>query len=136
VASQAIAEIFLSAVMGMYLTILYARHRPVRLALDPTFNQLTQERRNLETRIAQERLNLGEANGNLVRLENQLSALIAYGRSVFHREQAQRKDQSEKRQVILDQLSEHVRSHLEASNASNRLVTKSPVSSPLQTNGV
>ncbi len=135
VASQAVAEIFLSAVMGMYLTILYARHRPVRLALDPTFNQLTQERRNLEATVAQERLNLGEANGNLVRLENQLSALIAYGRSVFHRERAQRKDQSEKRQVILDQLSEHVRSHLETSNSSNRLATKSSVSAPLQSNG-
>jgi len=135
VASQAIAEIFLSAVMGMYLTVLYARHRPVRLALDPTFNQLTQERRSLEATIAQERLNLGEANGNLVRLENQLSALIAYGRSVFHRERAQRKDQSEKRQVILDQLSEHVRSHLEASNASNRLMSESSVSAPFQKNG-
>ena len=135
VASQAIAEIFLSAVMGMYLTILYARHRPVRLALDPTFDQLTQERRNLETSIARERSSLGEANGNLVRLENQLSALIAYGRSVFHRERAQRKDQSEKRQVILDQLSEHVRNHLETSNSSNRLTAKSSVSAPLQTNG-
>jgi hypothetical protein len=39
VASQAIAEIFLSAVMGMYLTTLYARHRPVRLAQDPAFAQ-------------------------------------------------------------------------------------------------
>ena len=136
VASQAIAEIFLSAVMGMYLTVLYARHRPVRLALDPTFNQLTQERRSLEATIAEARLNLGEANGNLVRLENQLSALIAYGRSVFHREQAQRKDQSEKRQVILDQLSEHVRSHLETSNSTNRLVTKASVSAPLQKNGI
>jgi len=135
VASQAIAEIFLSAVMGMYLTILYARHRPVRLALDPTFNQLTQERRNLETSIARERSGLGEANGNLVRLENQLSALIAYGRSVFHRERAQRKDQSEKRQVILDQLSEHLRTHLETADSNNRLVAKSSVSAPLQKNG-
>jgi hypothetical protein len=132
VASQAMAEIFLSAVMGIYLTILYARHRPVRLALDPTFHQLTQERRNLETTIASERQHLGEANGNLVRLENQLDALIAYGRSVFHRERAHRKDQTEKRQVILDQLSEHVRSHLETTNSG----TCSPsVSAPLQKNG-
>ncbi len=135
VAGQAVAEIFLSAVMGMYLTILYARHRPVRLALDPTFNQLTQERRNLEVNIAQERQHLGEANGNLVRLENQLSALVAYGRSVFHRERALRKDQTEKRQVILDQLSEHVRSHLETTNSNNRLATISSVSAPLQKNG-
>jgi hypothetical protein len=118
--------------MGIYLTILYARHRPVRLALDPTFHQLTQERRNLETTIASERQHLGEANGNLVRLENQLDALIAYGRSVFHRERAHRKDQTEKRQVILDQLSEHVRSHLETTNSG----TCSPsVSAPLQKNG-
>lgn len=136
VASQAMAEIFLSAVLGMYLTTLYARHRPVRLALDPTFDQLTRERRHLEGSIARERLSLGEANGNLVRLENQLSALIAYGRSVFHRERAQRKDQSEKRQVILDQLSEHLRSHLETTETNNRLTARSSASVPLQKNGV
>jgi hypothetical protein len=135
VASQAIAEIFLSAVMGMYLTAMYARHRPVRLALDPAFAQLTQERRNLEASIARERLSLGEATGNLVRLENQLSALIAYGRSVFHRETARRQDQSEKRQVILDQLSEHLRSHLETGESGNRLAAASLVSTPGRKNG-
>src|SRR6266699_5514980 len=65
VAGQAVAEIFLSAVLGMYLTNLYARHRPVRLAEDPAFAQLTQERRDLEQRIARERLSLGEATGHL-----------------------------------------------------------------------
>src|SRR6266478_4557140 len=59
VAGQAIAEIFLSAVMGMYLTSLYARHRPVRLEHDPAFAQLSEERRELETRLARERLHLG-----------------------------------------------------------------------------
>jgi hypothetical protein len=121
VASQAVAEIFLSAVMGMYLTTLYARHRPVRLAYDPTFAQLIQERKSLEVSIARERLGLGEASGNLLRLENQLSALIAYGASVFLRETAQRQDQAEKRQVILDQLSEHLRTHLDTIEASSRL---------------
>jgi hypothetical protein len=121
VAGQAIAEIFLSAVMGVYLTLLYARHRPVRLAADPAFAQLTQERRHLEEAIAIERLSLGKATGNVVRLENQLSALIAYGKSMFHRESARRQDQSEKRRVILDQLSDHVRSHLEAIDSGNRL---------------
>jgi hypothetical protein len=134
VASQAIAEIFLSAVMGMYLTNLYARHRPVRLAQDPAFAQLSQERRNLEASIARERLSLGEATGNLARLENQLSALIAYGSSVFHRETAKRQDQSEKRQVILDQLSEHLRSHLETLESGNRLAVSS-VSTPGRKNG-
>ena len=93
VAGQAMAEIFLSAVLGMYLTNLYSRHRPVRLARDPAFAQLEAERRSLEERIARERLDLSQANGNLVRLENQLAALIAYGKSLFHRESARRQDQ-------------------------------------------
>jgi hypothetical protein len=133
VASQAIAEIFLSAVMGMYLTTLYARHRPVRLAHDPAFVQLSQERNNLEASIARERLSLGEATGNLVRLENQLSALIAYGKSVFQRETARRQDQAEKKQVILDQLSEHLRTHLETVEPANRLAAAT--SSPSLNNG-
>ena len=130
VSGQAIAEIFLSAVMGMYLTSLYARHRPVRLALDPAFVQLSQERRALEESIARERMNLGEATGNLVRLENQLAALIAYGKSMFHREAARRQDQSEKRRVILDQLSENLRHHLENIEPANRLAA-SASNSPL-----
>jgi hypothetical protein len=121
VAGQAVAEIFLSAVIGMYLTGLYNRHRPVRLAQDPAFAQLDQDRQALEESIARERAALGEATGNLVRLENQLSALIAYGKSMFHRESAKRQNQAEKRQVILDQLSDHVRQHLESGDGNNRL---------------
>lgn len=132
VASQALSEICLSAVLGMYLTTLYARHRPVRLARDPAFTQLMQERNHLEAGVTRERLGLGEAAGNLVRLENQLSALIAYGTSVLHREQARRQDQAEKRQVILDQLSDHLRRHLDTSEADNRLAAASP---PRQGNG-
>src|SRR6266481_9157587 len=109
----------------MYLTSLYSKHRPVRLAYDPAFIQLSRERRGLATGIARERLLLGEANGNLLRLENQLSALIAYGKSMFHREAAKRQDQSEKRQVILDQLSDHLRGHLEAVVSGNSLATRS-----------
>ena len=115
------AEIFLSAVIGMYLTSLYARHRPVRLACDPAYAQLDRERRELEDNIARERTALGQATGNLVRLENQLSALVAYGKSMFHREAAKRQTQAEKRQVILDQLSDHLRNHLDSSDGNNRL---------------
>jgi len=132
VAGQAIAEIFLSAVLGIYLTNLYARHRPVRLAYDPAFTQLEQERGILETSIARERAGLGEATGNLVRLENQLSALIAYGKSMFHRESARRQDQSLKRQVILDQLSEHVRTHIESGG---RIAANAATSAPQTSNG-
>src|SRR5438034_6216781 len=74
VAAQAVAEIFLSAVLGMYLTNLYARHRPVRLVHDPAYAQLEAERGDLEECIARERAGLGQANGNLLRLENQLLA--------------------------------------------------------------
>ena len=125
VAGQAMAEIFLSAVLGMYLTNLYARHRPVRLARDPAFAQLETERRALEESIARERVDLSQANGNLVRLENQLAALIAYGKSLFHRESARRQDQTQKKQVILDQLSEHLRHHIETGPSSNRLAASS-----------
>jgi len=121
VAGQAIAEIFLSAVMGIYLTALYARHRPVRLAADPAFAQASEERGRLEESIARERAGLGEAAGNLARLENQLAALIAFGKSMFHREAARRQDQSEKRQVILDQLSDHLRHHLQTVETGNRV---------------
>ncbi len=135
VGGQAIAEIFISAVLGMYLTSLYARHRPVRLAQDPAFTQLEAERRKLESIVASERLALGEATGNLVRLENQLSALIAYGKSMFHRETARRQDQSQKRQIILDQLSDHLRSHLATVGSGPRLPGNSAIPEPGRKNG-
>ena len=82
--------------------------------MDPAYSQLSQERHRLENLIATERLSFGEATGHLARLENQLAALIAYGKSMFHREAAKRQDHSEKRRVILDQLSDHLRNHLDA----------------------
>jgi hypothetical protein len=134
VAGQAVAEIFLSAVLGMYLTTLYARHRPVRLALDPAAAQLDKERGRLGESIARERQGLGEANGQIVKLENQLAALIAYGKSMFHRESARRQDDSKKRQIILEQLSDHVRNHLDTPDAGNRLAGAA-LSSSYRSNG-
>jgi hypothetical protein len=128
VAGQAVAEIFLSAVLGMYMTSLYARHRPVRLALDPATAQLDHERGRLEETIARERQGLGEANGHLVKLENQLAALLAYGKSMFHRESARRQDQTQKRQIILEQLSDHVRHHLDSAEPGKDLAGASAVS--------
>ncbi len=114
VAGQAMAEIFLSAVLGMYMTKLYTRHRPVRLAEDPAAAQWNRERNRLEECVARERQGLGEANGRILKLENQLAALLAYGKSMFHREAARRQDQTAKRQIILEQLSDHVRQHLDS----------------------
>jgi hypothetical protein len=135
VAGQAVAEMFLSAVLGMYLTILYARHRPVRLALDPAAAQLNQERGKLEESIARERHGLGEADGNIVRLENQLAALLAYGKSMFHREAARRQDQTQKRQIILEQLSDHVRHHLDPVPPETRLDGTAAAASSYRGNG-
>ena len=129
VAGQAMAEIFLSAVLGMYLTTLYARHRLVRLALDPATAQLARERSKLEESIARERHGLGEANGNIAKLENQLAALLAYGKSMFHRENARRQDQTQKRQIILEQLSDHVRNHLDSRESGNNLAGAAAMSS-------
>ena len=135
VAGQAVAEIFLSAVLGMYMTNLYARHRPVRLALDPASAQLDRVRGTLQDGIARERQGLGEANGNIVKLEHQLSAMLAYAKSMFHREAARRQDQVQKRQIILEQLSDHVRNHLDPVGTENHPAGTSAVSSPYRGNG-
>ena len=50
----------------------------------------------------QHELPSGEANGTITRLENQLAALLAYGKSMFHREAARRQDQTQKRQEITE----------------------------------
>ena len=133
VAAQAVAEIFLSAILGMYLTMIYSRHRPVRLVGNPIFTQHDQERRSLEESIARERLALAEAKGSQIRLENQLSALVAYAKSMFHKETAQRRDQGHQKQVLLDQISEQLRSQLESvGNQDSRTRTLAP---PLTTLG-
>jgi hypothetical protein len=112
VAAQAIAEIFLSAALGIYMTVIYSRHRPVRLASNPLFTQLDQERRAVEENVARERMALAEARGNQNRLESQLTALVSYARSLFQKESALRQDQSHQKRALLDQISEQLRSQL------------------------
>jgi len=112
VGAQAIAEIFLSAALGIYMTVIYNRHRPVRLAGNPLFTQLNEERKSLEQSVEKERLALGEARGNQSRLENQLNALVAFARSLFQKEAALRRDHGEQQRMLLDQISEQLRSQL------------------------
>jgi hypothetical protein len=112
VISQATAEIFLSAVLGMYMTTLYTRHRPVRLAGNPLFTQVDQERRLLEENVAQERRALAEARGQQTRLENQLTALLAYARSMFRKETALQRDQSRQKRQLWDQITEQLRTQM------------------------
>jgi hypothetical protein len=113
VAAQGVAEIFLSAVLGIYLTMIYSRHRPVRLAGNPVFTQLDEERLLLEESVARERMALAEAKGNQSRLENQLIALVSFAKSMFQKESALRIDQSQQKRLLLDQISEQLRSQLE-----------------------
>jgi hypothetical protein len=114
VGAQAIAEICLSAALGMYLTQLYAKHRPVRWARNPGFAQLEADRRLLEQNVAQERLALADAKGNESRLENQLTVFVAYARSLYQRESALRRDRSHQKRLLLEDIAEQLRSRLEA----------------------
>lgn len=112
VAAQAMAEICLSAALGMYMTQLYSKHRPVRLAANPTFIKLDQERRTLEERVSQERLALADAVGGEARLEHQLNAFVAYAKSLFQREATLRRDRGHQKRQLLDQIAEQLKSRL------------------------
>jgi hypothetical protein len=112
VGSQAIAEIFLSAVLGMYMTVLYGRHRPVRLSQNPLYAQLDEERRLLEQGIAAERLALAEARGSISRLEHQMSALVSYAKSMFQKECALHRDRNEHKKAVIERISEQLRVQL------------------------
>ncbi len=112
VAAQAVAEIFLSAALGIYMTILCARHRKVVLAGNPLFTQLDQERASLEQNVAAERLAIAGARGRQARLENQLAALLSYARSLFQKESALRQDQSQQKRILLDQISDQLSAQL------------------------
>lgn len=112
VGAQAVAEIFLSAVLGMYMTVIYVRHRPVRLSPNPLYTQLDEERVSLAKNIASERLALGEARGNISRLENQMTALLSYAKSMFQKETAMQRDQNVQRIAVLEKISEQLRVQL------------------------
>lgn len=130
VIAQAAAEIFLSAALGIYLTTLYLRHRPVRLAGNPVFAQLEEERRRLADQVERERQGLAEARGAHTRLQNQLEALLSFARSLYQKEVHLRRDESHQKRLLLDQISERLRSQLEGVQSGLNLETN-----PLQRNG-
>jgi hypothetical protein len=84
--AQAMAEIFLSAVLGIYMTLIYARHRPIRLGTDPVFAQLDEERLRLEREVEEARMGLASARGEETQLENQLAALASFAKSIYQKE--------------------------------------------------
>jgi hypothetical protein len=114
VAAQAIAEICLSAVLGMYMTQLYARHRPVRLAQNPAFVQMEAERLLLEESVERERLALAEARGNESRLQNELSVFVTYARSLYQKEAALRRDRAHQKRLLIDEIAETLKTRLAA----------------------
>ena len=95
-------------------TTIYLRHRPVRLAGNPLFIQRDEERRLLEESVEKERAALAEANGNHHRLQNQLTALLSFARCMFHKEAALRRDQGRQKRLMLDQISEQLRTQLQS----------------------
>ena len=112
VIAQAISEICLSAVLGIYLTMIYQRHRPVRLAINPTFFQFDQERSSLEKSIATERMALAAAQGQLNHLENKLAVITAYAKALFEKEAIRREENDHQKHLTLARIENELRSHL------------------------
>ncbi len=112
VIAQAIAEICLSAVLGIYLTMIYQKHRPVRLAINPTFYQFDQERDALEKSIATERLSLANAQGQINHLENKLTVIKAYAKALFQKETIRREENDHQKHLTLARIENELRTHL------------------------
>lgn len=114
VASQAIAEICISAALGMYMTQLYGRHRPVRIPIHPVYAQLDADRRTLEADVDRTRSALAEARGDEGRLDNQLMVFVAYARTLYQREIALRRDRSQQKRLLIEEMADQLRNRLEA----------------------
>jgi hypothetical protein len=114
VASQALAEIFLSAVLGIYMTTIYNKHRPVRLAINPSFGQLDQERLSLEQNVSDERLALADSRGTEKKLNNQLTVFVSFARTLFDKEVRLRRDKGHQKTLLLNRIEEQLRSQLES----------------------
>lgn len=112
VTAQSVAEVCLSAVLGMYMTQLYARHRPVRMAPNPLFGPLNAERARLDEQVGRERRAVAEARGSEVRLENQMTAFVAYARALYQRELALREDRGHRQRLALERIAEDLRNRL------------------------
>ena len=114
VLGQATAEIFLSAVLGIYMSQLYARHRPVSLAMNPSFTPFDEERRSLQVQLQRERSELAGATGAITRLEHELAVFVAYARSLFLREQAALQDRGAQQRRIIEEAAHELRLRLAA----------------------
>ena len=125
VASQATAEIFLSSVLGIYMTLLFHRHHAQRSSKNPRFSQIDQRRLLLQTEVSQERMGLAEARGQRQRLEHQLTAVLAYAHSCWLLEVALRRDHTHQQRILLDQITSQLREQLSGLASSGSFNPKS-----------
>ena len=130
VGSQAVAEIFVSAVLGIYMTQVFHRHHSARSSRNPRFSQLEEQRVKLEKEVARERLGLAEARGQTQRMEHQLNALLAFAQSAWQREVALRRDQTHQQRLLLDQIAAQLREQLGGMPQGSRVPALRETSSP------
>ncbi len=135
VGSQAIAEIFVSAVLGIYMTQVFHRHHSPRSSGNPRFAQLDEQRVRLEKEVARERLGLAEARGQTQRMEHQLNALLAYALSAWRREVALRRDQTHQQRLLLDQIASQLREQLGGMVHGNRMPSLREPPAPMDSQG-
>jgi hypothetical protein len=114
VAAQATAEICLSALLGIFMTRVYAKHRPVRLAYNPTFVQFDVERRSIQDELASESRALAIATGSREQIERKLDVFVAYAGSLFKKEVRRRKDHGHRRRQLLDDIALELRQKLDS----------------------
>ena len=113
VASQALAEIFLSALLGIFMTTVYQRHRPVRLAVNPLHQQWNDEREQLEKSVELERRQTAEAVGREKKMESQLQVFLSYARTLYEKELVTRQRHSHRKHQLLTEIASDLRNRLE-----------------------
>ena len=115
--------------------MIYQRHRPVRLAINPTFFQFDQERASLEKSTAIERMSLATAQGQLNHLENKLKVITAYAKALFEKEAIRREENDHQKHLTLSRIENELRSHLhELDNPTSNNGTSTDIESTTQLN--
>jgi hypothetical protein len=112
VASQALAEIFLSALLGVFMTTVYQRHRPVKLAVNPLHQQWNDEREQLEKSVENERRQIAEALGREKKMESQLQVFLSYARTLYEKELVAQQRHSHRKHQLLTEIASDLKTRL------------------------
>ncbi|MBT5926258.1 MAG: hypothetical protein HOH33_06535 [Verrucomicrobia bacterium] len=113
VASQSLAEIFLSALLGIFMTTVYQRHRPVRLAINPLHQQRNEEREDFENALEAEQNQLAKSKGKEMKMESQLQVFLSYARTLYEKELVIRQRHSHRKHQMLSKIASDLRTRLE-----------------------